>query len=58
MRPRCDDGTMPFKPVVEWYELLETATTSASRSIKYQQNTRQLLEAQGFVDVKTQIIKL
>ena len=58
MRPRCDDGTMPFKPVLEWYEWLEDATARASRSIKYQQNTKQLLEAQGFVDVKMQVIKL
>lgn len=49
---------MPFKPVQEWYEWLEDATTRASRSIKYQHNTKQLLEAQGFVDVKTVVIKL
>ncbi|MCJ1468465.1 Secondary metabolism regulator lae1 [Pseudocyphellaria aurata] len=57
LRPRCDDGALPY-PVGQWYEYLEDATTRASRSIKYQENTKQLLEAQGFVDVQTQVIQV
>lgn len=58
LRPRCDDGTLSHFPVVQWYDWLEDATHRASRSIKYLENTKQLLESQGFVDVKTQVIKL
>ena len=58
LTPRCDDGTMPIQPVLEWYQWLEDATARASRSIKYQQDTKQVLEAHGFVDVRTQVIKL
>ena len=58
LTPRCDDGTMPNYPVLDWYRYLEDATARASRPIKYQQDTKQLLEAQGFVDVRTQVIKL
>lgn len=58
LTPRCDDGTMPTHPVPEWYHWLEDATARASRSIKYQQDTKSLLETQGFVDVRTQVIKL
>lgn len=43
---------------MQWYKWLEDATHRANRSIAYQENTKQLLEAQGFVDVKTQVIKL
>lgn len=49
---------MPAYPVLDWYRYLEDATARASRPIKYQQDTKQLLEAQGFVDVRTQVIKL
>ena len=57
-RPRCDDGTLPYQPVGRWYDYLEGATVLAARSIRYQENTKQLLEAQGFVDIHTQIIQL
>ena len=58
LRPRCDNDEIPFHPLMQWYEWIEDATIRANRSIKYQENTKQLLEAQGFVDVKTQVIKL
>lgn len=58
LRPRCDDRTLPYAPVGQWYDWLEDATVRANRSIAYQQDTKQLLEAQGFVDVQTQVIQL
>ena len=60
LRPRCDDGTLPEKPVVQWFEWLEDATNRASRSISYPgiAQTRQMLEAQGFVEIQETIIRL
>ena len=43
---------------MQWYEWLEDATGRANRSIRYQQDTKYLLENQGFTDVQTQVIKL
>lgn len=57
-QPRCDDGTLPYNPIVQWYDWLNDATQRASRPIAYQHNTRQLLEAQGFVDIEESVIRL
>ena len=58
LRPRCDDATLPYKPIVQWYEWLEDATNRASRSIKYPPTTVQMLQAQGFVDIRETVIRL
>lgn len=58
MRPRCDDASLPYKPVVQWYEWLEDATTRGSKSIAYLPNTVELLKAQGFVDIEDTVIRL
>lgn len=58
LQPRCDDDVLPLHAYVQWYKWLEDATHRANRSIAYQENTKQLLEAQGFVDVRVQVIKL
>ena len=58
LRPRCDDGTLPEKPLLQWYNWLEDATTRGSKSIAYLPNTTQILQAQGFVDIREQIIRL
>lgn len=42
----------------QWYDYLEDATNRASRPISYQENTKQLLETQGFVDIQDQVIQL
>ncbi|KAJ8605672.1 hypothetical protein MRB53_041389 [Persea americana] len=55
--PRCDDGTLNYDPVVQWYEYLANATAQAARPIAYQHNTRQMLETAGFTDIQEQIIK-
>jgi len=58
LRPRCDDGTLPEKPLTQWYNWLEDATTRGSKSIAYLPNTKQILHAQGFVDIEEEIIRL
>ncbi|KAI9837015.1 MAG: Secondary metabolism regulator lae1 [Sarea resinae] len=58
LQPRCDDGTLAFLPMVQWYEWVCDATQRASRPIAYQHNTRQLLESQGFVDIQEEIIQI
>lgn len=56
--PRCDDGPIPEKPLLQWYSYLADATTRGSKSIAYLPNTRQMLEAQGFVDIEETVIRL
>ena len=58
LRPRCDDATLPFDPIVRWYNALEESTKLASRPIRYQENTYQMLQAQGFVDIEDTVIRL
>ncbi len=58
LQPRCDDGTLPYDQIGQWYDWLSDATQRASRPIAYQHNTRQLLEAQGFVEIEEEIIRL
>jgi hypothetical protein len=58
LTPRSDDGTLPEKPMNEWYDYLVGATGQASRPIAYQTNTRAMLEAAGFVHINEQIIRL
>ncbi|KAI9810621.1 MAG: Secondary metabolism regulator lae1 [Pycnora praestabilis] len=58
MQPRCDDGTLAYQPVLQWWEWLSDATQRASRPIAYQHNTRQMLEATGFVDIEETVIRL
>lgn len=56
-KPRCDDGTLPQYPIVEWYEYLADATQRAQRPIAYQTDTRQMLEAAGFIDIRETVIR-
>jgi len=58
LQPRCDDGTLPYNPIGQWYDWLSDATQRASRPIAYEHNTRQLLQAQGFVDIEETVIRL
>ena len=55
--PRCDHGEIP-KIVQEWYNYLADATTRGSKSIKYVHQTREILRAQGFVDIEDKVIRL
>lgn len=51
LQPRCDDGSMPHAPMVEWYDHLRDATKMLGRPIQYPHNTEEMLKRAGFVDV-------
>lgn len=57
LTPRCDDGTLPAEPMVEWYNHLKDATRRTGKSVDYQQNTRQLLETAGFTDIQERVVR-
>ena len=58
LQPRCDDGTLaPDSPVVQWYQYLADATERVARPIAYQHNTRQMLQAAGFIDIQETVIR-
>ena len=58
--PRCDDGTFPVadSKLNEWYGYLKKATIKANRPIAFPRETRNMLQSEGFVDVKEQIIPI
>lgn len=58
LTPRCDDNTLPQNPIVQWWQWIDDATNRASRPLTYMQNTRQMLEFRGFVDIEEQVIQL
>lgn len=58
LQPRCDDGTLPQENVIsQWYNYLAEATRRVARPIEYQHNTRQMLQAAGFIDIQEMIIR-
>lgn len=58
LEPRCDDGSLPANSMLsQWYGYLVDATTRSSRPIAYQHNTRQMLQAAGFIDIQETIIR-
>lgn len=57
LEPRCDDGTMPHAPMMQWYMYLRDATRTVGRPIEYQHNTREMLERCGFVDIQEQVYR-
>ncbi|TKA78622.1 Secondary metabolism regulator LAE1 [Cryomyces minteri] len=58
LQPRCDDGSLPIdSPVRQWYSHLADATERCGKPIAYQHNTRQMLEAAGFIDIREQVIR-
>lgn len=51
---------MPPPPkdyLTQWYTYLKDAMRMSGRSIEYQHNTRQLLHAAGFTDIREQVIR-
>ncbi|KAL9122013.1 MAG: hypothetical protein Q9187_001427 [Circinaria calcarea] len=59
LQPRCDDGTLPDNsPIIQWYNWLDDATRRPGVPIQYQDQTCQMLQAQGFVDIEDNIIRL
>ena len=58
LEPRCDDGTLQRDSfLVQWYNYLADATYRAERPIGYQHNTRQMLQAAGFIDIQETIVR-
>lgn len=58
LEPRCDNGTLPPNSYLkQWYGFLQDATQRCSRPIAYQQNTRQMLQQAGFIDIQETIIR-
>lgn len=57
LEPRCDDGTMGFSPLKQWYQDLKEATRSVGRPIEYNHNTREMLERAGFVEIQEQVYR-
>ncbi|OCK90767.1 LaeA-like protein [Cenococcum geophilum 1.58] len=58
LRPQCDDHTLPQdSPITQWYNYLADATHRVSRPIAYQHNTRQMLQAAGFIDIQEIVIR-
>ncbi|KAH6711824.1 methyltransferase LaeA [Leptodontidium sp. MPI-SDFR-AT-0119] len=59
MEPRCDDGTLPAdSSIIQWTRALFDATARAYRPLAYNRETGAMLHAQGFVDIKEEIIKV
>ncbi|KAL8648889.1 MAG: hypothetical protein Q9210_004725 [Variospora velana] len=59
IEPRCDDGTLPETASIrQWYKSLSQATEIFNRPIAYNHATRQMLAAQGFVDIEERIIRI
>lgn len=58
MQPQCDNHTLaPDSALVKWYNYLADATARVSKPIAYQHNTRQMLQAAGFIDIQETIIR-
>lgn len=58
LEPRCTDGTLPPDSAVStWYGYLTNATHRAERPIAYNLDTRQRLEAAGFVEIQEEVIR-
>lgn len=56
--PRCDDGTLPPNSATAyWASELIRASTIAYRPLSYNEDTRRMLEYQGFVEISEQVIK-
>jgi hypothetical protein len=56
--PRCDDRTLaPDSALVKWYNYLADATARADRPIAYQHNTKAMLQAAGFIDIREEVIR-
>ncbi|MCJ1345371.1 hypothetical protein MMC31_003578 [Peltigera leucophlebia] len=60
LEPRCNDGQkVPENhPVRRWFKALLEATTRAGRSIGWREDYHELLTAQGYGNIETEVIKL
>jgi hypothetical protein len=59
MQPRCDDGSLPMHSELNyWTRCVLDATGRNHRPLAYNEETRSMLDAQGFVEVQEQIFKV
>ena len=59
IEPRCDDGTLrPDSVLVKWHRYLLEATSQTGKPLQYQHNTRELLSAAGFIDIREHVIRV
>lgn len=57
--PRCDDGSLPPNSALQkWHDWLMDATERACKPLRYNHETRAMLAAQGFVDIRDEVIKI
>ncbi|KAF2868712.1 methyltransferase LaeA [Massariosphaeria phaeospora] len=58
LQPRSDDKSLPDdSPLIKWYDYLQDATARVSRPIAYENNTRQLLQSAGFIDIQERVVR-
>jgi hypothetical protein len=59
MIPRSRDQSIPTNsPLMAWIHYLMDATASFQRPLAYNEGTQELLERQGFVDIKHEVIEI
>lgn len=57
--PRCDDGSLPADSALKkWHSWLMDATQRAYKPMQYNHETGAVLAAQGFVDIREEVIKI
>lgn len=57
--PRCDDGSLPPNSALrKWHDWLMDATERACKPMAYNTETGAVLAAQGFVDIREEVIKI
>lgn len=60
LQPRWDNGkTISRDHILQrWFDTLLYATTRAGRSIGWRHDTEQMLRSQGFIEIRTEVIRL
>lgn len=57
--PRCDDNSLALNSeLFHWTRSVLDATARSYRPLAYNEETRSMLERQGFVEIQEQIIKI
>lgn len=60
LEPHWDNGKTipPNHPLKRWFDTVLNATTQAGRSIGWRHDTLHMLRSQGFIDIRTEVIRL
>jgi hypothetical protein len=57
--PQCrDDSLSPHSPLMAWIHYILDATAAFRRPLAYNTETQVMLERQGFVDIKHEVIEI